>query len=162
MTDDIKYHGDPARTQAYVDIMHTMSIYQFGIDEADFESVGRAFAEDATLRLSNGTLVSGRATICDALRQRLANRMKNVAPETVFQRHNLTTRLIEVTEPDAACAKSYFSVFSEIGLDHIGRYIDRFSLGEEGRWLISAREIHLDWMHETSRFRANRTQILYS
>ncbi|MCO5091255.1 nuclear transport factor 2 family protein [Bosea sp. (in: a-proteobacteria)] len=162
MTSDIKYYGDPAKTQAYIDIMHTMSIYQLGIDNADFEQVGRAFAVDATLQLSNGTRVSGCAKICDAFRQRLENRLKNVDRASVFQRHNLTTRFIEVTGPDAAHSVSYFTVFSEIGLDHVGRYLDRFALSEEGRWLIASREIHLEWMHETSRFRANKSQIAYS
>lgn len=162
MKDDVRYYGDPVRTQAYIDIMHTMSIYQFGIDEGDFEKVGRAFAEDATLQLSNGAQVSGRMTICDAMRQRLQNRLRNCAPESVFQRHNLTTRFIEVTQTDAASATSYFTVFSEIGLDHTGMYFDRFSLRECGRWLISSRRIQLDWMHEDSRFHANKSQVQYS
>jgi hypothetical protein len=157
MTDNVRYNGDPAKTQAYVDIMHTMSIYQFGIDDGDFEQVGTAFASDATLQFSNGMQVSGRAAICDTLSQRLQNRLRNVTSGTVFQRHNLTTRLIEVTQPDAARARSYFMVTSEIGMDHAGRYEDRFSLHEGGRWLISSRKIHVEWMHEKSRFHANKT-----
>jgi hypothetical protein len=154
MSADVSYCRDAAKAQAYVDVMHTMSLYHIGLDEGDFEQVGRTFTENALLEQSNGMQVSGRPAICEAFRYRREKRFENIDRSAVFQRHNLTTRLIEISEEASAQATSYFVVLTEVGLDHCGRYFDRFSLSD-GRWLISHRKIRLDWMHEASRF--NRT-----
>ncbi len=59
-------------------------------------------------------------------------------------RHVLTnTRFVEVT-PEQARVESYFTVITEIGLDHHGRYRDLLEpVGEE--WLIRHRFVSTDW-----------------
>lgn len=154
MNHDPAYHSDAERAQAYIGVMHTLSVYHIGLDNGDFEMVGRTFAEDALLEQSNGNQVSGRAAICEAFRFRREKRFENVDRDAVFQRHNLTTRFIEIIDDSEATSTSYFMVTSEIGLDHSGRYFDRLSR-REGGWQITHRRISIDWMHEGSRF--NRT-----
>jgi hypothetical protein len=52
-------------------------------------------------------------------------------------------RFIEVTPTEARVA-SYFTVYTEIGLDHYGRYRDSLvPVGDE--WLIRHRFVSTDW-----------------
>ena len=44
---------------------------------------------------------------------------------------------------------SYFTVFTEIGLDHYGRYRDAFR-PVDGEWLIAHRFVSTDWRSEGS------------
>jgi SnoaL-like domain len=59
-------------------------------------------------------------------------------------RHNLTNvRFLELS-PERARVGSYFTVVTEIGLDHYGRYRDSFvPVGDE--WLIEHRFVSTDW-----------------
>ena len=59
-------------------------------------------------------------------------------------RHNLTNiRFLEVT-PQHGRVASYFTVFTDIGLDHYGRYRDTLvPVGE--KWLIRHRFVSTDW-----------------
>ena len=46
---------------------------------------------------------------------------------------------------------SYFTVITEIGLDHMGRYRDRFvPVGD--RWLIAHRFVSTDWRSPETTF----------
>jgi hypothetical protein len=64
-------------------------------------------------------------------------------------RHNLTNvRFLELT-PESARVDSYYTVLTEIGLDHHGRYRDTFvPVGD--RWLIGHRFVSTDWRAEGS------------
>jgi hypothetical protein len=59
-------------------------------------------------------------------------------------RHAITNvRFLEI-DPHRALVASYFTVFTEIGLDHYGRYRDTFvPVGDE--WLIRHRFVSTDW-----------------
>ena len=57
--------------------------------------------------------------------------------------HVATLRVWRTAPPDAARAESYFSVYTEIGLDHWGVYRDRLRC-ENGRWLLAERRVHVD------------------
>jgi hypothetical protein len=61
-------------------------------------------------------------------------------------RHNLTNvRFLEVT-PEMARVESYFTVLTEVGLDHYGRYRDTFMPdGDADEWLIRHRFVSTDW-----------------
>ena len=102
---ECNYYGDPLKTQAYVDIMHRMSIYQIGLDESDFGVLGTAFAKDAVLELADDVKLSGRVNVCESLASRRRRRMQHIDASKVFQSHNLTTRLIEVSGSDAASCR---------------------------------------------------------
>jgi hypothetical protein len=53
--------------------------------------------------------------------------------------------------PDEAVVASYFTVITEIGLDHMGRYRDRFvPVGD--RWLIAHRFVSTDWRSPETTF----------
>jgi hypothetical protein len=67
-------------------------------------------------------------------------------------RHNLTNiRFLELT-PEHARVASYFTVVTEIGLDHYGRYRDAYiPVGDE--WLIKHRLVSTDWLAPNSTMR---------
>ena len=54
--------------------------------------------------------------------------------------------------PTEATVASYFTVFTEIGLDHMGRYRDRL-VPVDDRWLIAHRFVSTDWRAPESIFR---------
>jgi hypothetical protein len=59
-------------------------------------------------------------------------------------RHNVTNVRFEAVSATEATVASYFTVFTEVGLDHMGRYRDRLvPVGE--RWLIAHRFVSVDW-----------------
>ena len=135
----------------HMSIFHTMAVYHTAIDNADFAAMANAFADDGVIEVSGNVFV-GREAIIAGMSLRTRQRMTGAAG--VFQRHNLTTRRIDLLGPESASCVSYFMVLSELGLDHFGRYFDSF-VPVEDRWLISRRRSQLDWMHEQSRFRVN-------
>ena len=70
-------------------------------------------------------------------------------------RHNVTNVRFESIRPDEAVVASYFTVITEIGLDHMGRYRDRFvPVGE--RWLIAHRFVSTDWRSPETTFGRRR------
>ena len=63
----------------------------------------------------------------------------------------MTNIRFESLQPDEAVVASYFTVITEIGLDHMGRYRDRFvPVGD--RWLIAHRFVSTDWRSPETTF----------
>ncbi len=68
-----------------------------------------------------------------------------------FARHHLSTCKIDLTGPDTARVRTYWSAWTDIGPDHAGMYLDDFrKVGD--RWLIAWRRVRLDWEDEDSLF----------
>ena len=55
----------------------------------------------------------------------------------------MTNLLIDVDDVQATTAASYFQVITDIGLDHWGRYRDRFAPVAD-RWLLVQRSVKTD------------------
>jgi hypothetical protein len=68
-----------------------------------------------------------------------------------FQRHNLTSMMIELTGAETADVTTYVCVTSEKGFDHFGRYDDQF-VKVDSRWLIFKRHAAMEWSRDDSRF----------
>lgn len=147
----------PPKTQeelaAYTAILHTMSIYHINLDQGDFQAFGGAFTENGIFETTSGIRLVGRSNICETFAHRREERSKDFAPGSIFQRHHLTSRLIEMAGPHSATAYSYVMLMSEVGLDHFGTYHDKFQkIGD--RWLISHRKSQVDWISPKSRFQS--------
>lgn len=66
-----------------------------------------------------------------------------------FIRHHLSTCHIEITGQNSARARTYWSAWTDIGVDHIGYYVDTFrKVGES--WLLAHRKIRMDWRANNS------------
>jgi hypothetical protein len=71
------------------------------------------------------------------------------AHQASFIRHHLATCQIELTGPDSAKSRTYWTAYTDLGPDHCGYYVDDFrKVGE--RWLLAHRRIRLDWRIEGS------------
>ena len=135
----------------------TLAQYTHSGDRYMLEDFAAAFCEDGVLEIRGSTPVQGRPAIMErfgggtaALR---ARREARAAPPggRRLVRHNVTNVWFEAVTPTEATVASYFTVFTEIGLDHMGRYRDRLvPVGE--RWLIAHRFVSVDWHSPESTF----------
>jgi len=128
-------------------IRDTLARYTWSGDSLRLEEMAGAFCEDGELEIRGAEPLRGRAAIVAFLggvggRPAAPGRRKIV-------RHNVTNvRFLEL-EPERARVASYFTVFTEIGLDHHGRYRDTFvPVGDE--WLIRHRFVSTDWRADGS------------
>nr|WP_090342674.1 nuclear transport factor 2 family protein [Mycolicibacterium malmesburyense]CRL73212.1 hypothetical protein CPGR_02631 [Mycolicibacterium malmesburyense] len=127
-------------------IRDTLAQYNWSGDAMRLPELAAAFCEDGVLEVRGTEPVRGRAAIVDYLGGAVAAPSAVAAESKVKRivRHNVTNiRFTELT-PDEARVSCYFTVFTEIGLDHYGRYRDVFApVGDA--WLIRHRFVSTDW-----------------
>ena len=141
----------------------TLAQYSHAGDRYLLEEFAAAFCEDGVLEIRGSAPVQGRQAIMDrfgggtaALQARQAARTQ--APGTTRQvvRHNVTNIRFESVSPTEATVASYFTVFTEVGPDHMGRYRDRLvPVGD--RWLIAHRFVSVDWHAPGSVYRSTES-----
>jgi len=130
-------------------IRATIVRYAWSVDQADYVAMARCFTPQGKLHVSRTMTLDGREAISETLGKRALARGHGTAGRK-FQRHNVTNVDIEL-DGDTARVRSYFTVFTEIGLDHLGRYEDRFAR-LDGEWLIDDRRASADAVSARSRF----------
>jgi SnoaL-like domain len=132
-------------------IRDTLAKYNWSGDALRLSELAETFCEDGELELRGSDPVKGRTSIVEFLSGAVAS--PNAAAEAAnakrIVRHNVTNiRFTEVT-PSQARVACYFTVFTEIGLDHYGRYRDVF-VPVDDDWLIRHRFVSTDWSAPTS------------
>jgi len=139
----------------------TLAQYSHAGDRYLLEEFAGAFCEDGVLEIRGSAPVRGRQDIMErfggdtaALQARQAAKAQAQAPGTARRRivrHNVTNIRFETVSPTEATVASYFTVFTEVGPDHLGRYRDRLvPVGD--RWLIAHRFVSVDWHAPDSTF----------
>ena len=94
-----------------------------------------------------------------ALQERQAAEAQAPGTTRRVVRHNVTNIRFESVSPAEAIVASYFTVFTEVGLDHIGRYHDRLvPVGD--RWLIAHRFVSADWHSPDSVYRSTEISVM--
>ncbi|APE15933.1 hypothetical protein BOH72_12610 [Mycobacterium sp. WY10] len=125
-------------------IRDTLALYNWSGDAGRIEDLTESFCPDGTLEVRGTATVTGRGDIADFLGAVAAPPAEAHPRVKRIVRHTLTNiRFTEVT-PQRAQVSSYFTVFTEIGLDHYGRYRDVFTPVDES-WLIGHRFVSTDW-----------------
>jgi uncharacterized protein (TIGR02246 family) len=109
--------------------------YNLAGDRGWLDDMLALFAPDATLTVDGNDHVG-----LDAIRG-LFTQATGPRPELI--RHFTGTLQIEVSAPDHATSRCYFQVLTVNGLDHWGRYTDRFTC-RDGRWLFAHRAVRVD------------------
>jgi len=127
-------------------IRDTLATYTWSGDSMRLDEMAEVFCEDGVLEIRGSDPLQGRAAIVAFLTgvgEREASEVKK------HLRHNVTNvRFLEVT-PERARVVSYFTAFTEIGLDHYGRYRDELvPVGD--RWLFRHRFVSTDWRADGS------------
>ena len=143
----------------------TLAQYSHAGDRYLLDEFAGAFCEDGVLEIRGQPALRGRAAIIERFggataalhahdAARIARATDADAPRRIV-RHNVTNIRFESVTPTEATVASYFTVFTEVGVDHMGRYRDRLvPVGE--RWLIAHRFVSTDWRAPDSVFRAER------
>ena len=142
----------------------TLAQYTHAGDRFRLDEYAAAFCEDGVLEIRGTEPVRGRAAIIRRVATATgaqAERPHDAAPSSTkpsgdpypkrIVRHNVTNIRFESVRPDEATVASYFTVFTEIGLDHMGRYRDRL-VPVEDRWLIAHRFVSTDWRAPATTF----------
>ena len=128
-------------------IRDTVARYNIAGDSLQAEAFVNVFTDDAVF-CSPVFKCEGKAAVA-----KVASKWqeKPKRPTAKFVRHNITTTQIDLTGPDTAAGKVYYVVFTDIGPDHSGHYLDKYrKVGD--RWLICYREALMDWSHPDSLF----------
>lgn len=133
----------PDELTARESIRELVAGYAHAADRGRFEELLRLFAPDATLQIDGREPLAGHA----AIRAFLTGTKDHLAGTTrqALVRHHVSNLRMTVSGPDEAAAVAYFLVMTERGLDHWGRYQDRF-VRRDGQWLFAARRVRVDGM----------------
>jgi hypothetical protein len=135
-------------------IRDCLATYNWSGDAFRLDELALAFCEDGALEIRGQEPLRGRAAIVEFLaggvtgddEARRAARKEAAAASDMptIVRHSVTNiRFLELTPAQGRVA-SYFTVFTDIGLDHYGRYRDTFvPVGDD--WLIQHRFVSTDW-----------------
>lgn len=132
-------------------IRDTLAVYNWSGDSGRIEDLTQSFCPEGILEVRGTATATGRSAIAEFLGGVTAA-PPVVTPQPQIKRivrHILTNvRFVELT-PQRAQVSSYFTVFTEVGLDHYGRYRDVFTPVDES-WLIAHRFVSTDWASPNS------------
>lgn len=128
--------------------------YNHAGDRGRLDELVACFGPDGVMEIEGVAPLQGRS----AIRQHLEGVMSALAAATTHAtlRHHVSSIAIEVDSRVEARAHSYFLVFSEVGLDHWGRYADHFAR-VHGSWRIEHRRVRVDGASPDSRMLRERT-----
>lgn len=126
--------------QAREAIRDLISRYNANGDTGRFDAVVDLFADDAAL-ITGGQTYTGRQGVRQVF-STAADALDTFVGPSVM-RHSTATHQIDVDGPESARSYCYFTVIVGAGLDHWGRYIDRFGQ-RDGRWVFTERRILID------------------
>ena len=127
-------------------IRDLLARYTYNGDRGRVAELAACFADEGLLEYPGA-----RAQGPKAIAATLGGGARTRNPALTFVRHHITNPLIEVTG-DAATARSYFAVHSDVGLDHSGTYDDWLIRIDEG-WRFAQRRVRVDWQSAASLFR---------
>ncbi|SER70134.1 nuclear transport factor 2 family protein [Sphingobium sp. YR768] len=130
-------------------IRYTIELYNRASDTADYDLHHHVFHPDALFEVQGQGALQGPDAIIAMLRP--AAKRRGAFDPGNFQRHNLTTTMIDFITPEQASVTTYIIVVTELGMDHAGRYDDIF-VAQGDRWLIARRRATMEWSRPDSRF----------
>jgi hypothetical protein len=136
---------DPADLERMA-IANLLAAYNVAGDRMRLADLAATFLEDGVLATPTAAW-TGREEIERGLR----GDPGAAGPRPTVVRHHLTTHHVEFTDVDAAQGRTYFMVFSDIGSDHAGHYLDRLRKTAQG-WRFERRDVRVDWIAEASLF----------
>jgi len=115
--------------------------YNHAGDRGLLDELVACFAEDGAMEIEGEPRLEGRA----AIHAHLSGVARRLAASTrrATLRHHVSSVRIAVHDAAHAEAWSYFSAFTEIGLDHWGRYVDRL-VRSGSEWLFAVRKVRVD------------------
>jgi hypothetical protein len=122
-------------------IRATVDRYTFHADRGRVSDLVQCFTEDGVLEFVGEWTATGRDGI---LEQTSSVTVDTRARPHPLLRHHLASHYVELDAVTDARATTYFTAYTEIGPDHVGRYVDRLRC-TDGDWLIAHRRVVVDW-----------------
>jgi hypothetical protein len=126
---------EPWELAAREQIRDLVAHYNLAGDRGWIEDMMALFAPDASMCIDGSEHVG-----LDAIRSVFTD-AKGPHPELI--RHFTATLKIDVADVEHASSRCYFQVLTVSGLDHWGRYTDRYRC-VEGRWMFTHRAVRVD------------------
>jgi hypothetical protein len=116
--------------------------YNASGDAGRFDETLALFAADASLTVLPSRHYEGHREI-RSLFTEAARTTRAPEPSARLIRHFTATHQIDLVSPSEGTGRCYYAVLTDVGLDHWGRYVDRYVYRDE-RWLFAQREISVD------------------
>jgi hypothetical protein len=122
-------------------IRETVASYAHCADSGRFADLAALFAVDGVLEVRGEAPLHGR----DAIRAFLEGVGSDLSAATTVPtiRHHVSNLALEVVTPTEARGACYFLAVTELGVDHWGRYRDRYT-PEGDKWLFAHRVARTD------------------
>ena len=122
-------------------IRETVASYAHCADSGRFTDLAALFAVDGVLEVRGEAPRHGR----DAIRAFLEGVGSDLSAATTVPmiRHHVSNLTIDVVAPTEARGACYFLAVTEVGVDHWGRYRDRYT-PEGDKWLFAHRVARTD------------------
>lgn len=124
-------------------VRQTLADYTAATDGFDLTALASCFAAEGVLEFTGGEPMTGPAAIEAGLGAQLSGRRDPARPAPTQVRHHVSSLRFGAVARDRVGVTSYFAVYTDIGLDHWGRYRDVLVPGD-GRWLFASRRISVD------------------
>ena len=138
-----------ARTLARDAIRDLVARYNANGDTGRFAQVRELFTTDAVMTIEPNDEYVGIEAIMTIFTGTSTNTSSAAALTHV--RHFTSTHQIDFEDDDQASGRLYFAVITDVGLDHWGRYVDRYVRTPQG-WRIARRSVSVDGWSESSLF----------
>ncbi|HJL76460.1 MAG TPA: nuclear transport factor 2 family protein [Acidimicrobiales bacterium] len=132
---------DAWEVEARVEIAALVVAYNALGDRGRFDELLALFADDATMDIGDGTTYEGR----DGIERIFTGTRDSVRDGSgpAFLQHHTTPVHVAFDGPDAASGDAYFTVMSDVDIDHWGRYRDTY-LRIDGTWRFGSRRVRVD------------------
>jgi hypothetical protein len=138
----------PASLAARDVIRELVARYAHAADRGRFDDVAALFAENGTLELPDGRVLTGRTAVRDFLTG-TGDALRAPGGAGRVLRHHVSSHSIELDGDAAASGRAYFLVVTADGPDHWGCYSDRYvRVGDV--WLFASRRVRVDGRAATS------------
>jgi hypothetical protein len=121
-----------------------VAAYAHLADGGRLDALAELFAPDGRLRIDDRPPLEGRGAI-RAFLGGTRESLRTAAAARPLVRHHVTNLTLTLEPPDGATGSAYFLVVTERGVDHWGRYRDRYVRMPEG-WRFAERRVRLDGM----------------
>jgi hypothetical protein len=136
------------RSVAREEIRDLVARYNANGDTGRFAQVRDLFVGDAIMKIEPDDEHVG----IDAIMTIFTGTSTNTASSALTHvRHFTSTHQIDFDDADHASGRLYFVVLTDVGLDHWGRYVDRYVRTAEG-WRFARRSVSVDGWSQQSLF----------
>jgi hypothetical protein len=122
-------------------IRETVAKYAHYADSGRFEEFAALFATDGLLEVHGEAPLNGRGSI--RLYLEGVSLDLEAASTVPMIRHHVSNLTIDIESPTEATGACYFLAVTEHGVDHWGRYRDRF-VPDGDKWLFAHRLVRTD------------------